>query len=143
MTAGITGPFILAMDVTGLEDFATIGFLRQPSAALSLAASRLRQLKPDSEGFGNCIRLLAKNVSGLCVFQNRRTQLLAETIFSLNLAMEWRITVPQTGVLQAVFLVKSLIGLEADGRLFELALQLAGKATLQGLKAESVAVLQK
>jgi hypothetical protein len=136
MTIRQDGSLVLAMDISGLGDFTTVGILREPSAPLAFATRELRDWQAQSGLWTILLHAFATNISGRCIFHDLTAEHSVQTSLSRRLAMDWRISIPETGVMQALFLVNRLVSLDKAMRLFELVLQLAGKPELHPLQAE-------
>jgi hypothetical protein len=134
MNSGRSGKFFLSVNISGLADFSAVGIIREPSLALARKSEALQkgQHIPGTV----VIHALATKIAGRCLFDSAEAENTVRAFFSSRLAAEWQIAIPQAGVLQALFLVARLQSARQPGRLFDLALQLAGKPEFEAVRPD-------
>jgi predicted secreted protein len=113
-----------------------VGIMHEPSAGLVVAILDLQNREADSGLRDVLVHALAAKVAGRCVFQNSKAEFSVRASFSARIVMEWRVTIPWAGVLQALFIVGGLGSVEQPSRLFDIELQLAGKPAFKPLTFE-------
>jgi len=126
---------ILAADFSGSGKYSAVGILRQPSLSLSVAIGDLR-LQQDNPALRNAlIRAVASRVAGRCRIENRLAERALMRCMPMRLTVEWKITIPAIGSLNALFLTTRF---EKAGQtdLFDIVLQLAGRPAFEALPGE-------
>lgn len=126
MTARRPGDFVLSADIAGTGNFIEIGRMHTPSPAFAAAMQDLQNGAANSELREVQEHTIAAHVTGLCVL-GPEIEAALQNFLPARLVSEWRIVLPGTGVLQALFLVTLLRPAKNAPGTLELSLQLAGK----------------
>jgi hypothetical protein len=139
MTAERQGDFVLTADVAGSGHFAPAGTIPIPAPQFASALRDFKGGEADPELRDVLIYALAAKVAGRCVFESPQAAEFAEACFQGRLISEWRISIPGSGILRALFHIVQLERRESDG-IYDIAFRLAGKpefAAVQHENAES------
>jgi hypothetical protein len=136
MSTRRAGDLVLAADMSGFGDFASIGVMREPSMALAACIGELQGGEADENRRPVLVHVIATKIAGRCVIPSVEGEAAAQASLLLGIAVEWRITIPRAGALQALFLVKRLQNVDEPGRIFDMALQLAGKPAYVSFERE-------
>lgn len=115
----------LSADVFGFANFRPIGRLYQPSLAFAQLIETLRNDEATVDEF--LVHALASKIAGRLVFHTIEVENVIRAWNLSRLAAEWRIAIPTLGLIQALFLVARLQMVRETERLFDVALELAGK----------------
>jgi len=106
---------------------------------LSVAIGDLR-LQQDNPALRNAlIGAVASRVAGRCSIENRLAERALMRCVPMRLAVEWRITIPAIGSLNALFLTTRLAK-AGQTELFDIVLQLAGRPFFEALPKEDIEV---
>jgi hypothetical protein len=139
MTAKPPGDFVLTADVAGSGHFVRAGTIPIPAPPFTAALQDFKDAGADPELREVLIYALAVKVAGRCVFESPQAAKIAEACFQSRLISEWRISVPGSGVLQALFRIVQFERAESDG-MYEIAFQLAGKPEFAAIQREIAAI---
>jgi len=135
MTAEPPGDFVLTADVAGSGHFVRAGTIPIPAPAFTAALQDFKDAGADPELREVLTYALAAAVAGRCVFENPRAAKIAEACYQFRLISEWRISIPESGVLQALFHIVQFERMETGG-MYEIAFQLAGKPEFAAMQRE-------
>ncbi len=127
MTGIPPGDPILSADISVTGNFIAVGTMRAPGPALAAAIRDLQDGPADPELLEIAVYTLASNAFGVCALDSSGTAQVLRAWLEAQLAAGWRIEIPGTGRLQALFLVTRFEPVQDDGRTFALGLRLAGK----------------
>jgi hypothetical protein len=126
MKSGEAAGFILAADLAGSGIFADIGTMLEPGTEFAASIRDLGSDEAKTELGEVLVYAAAGAPSGSCIFDNRQAEKALRDCFEAQLISEWRITFPELGKLQALYIVRRLQATDARG-CYRLELQLAGK----------------
>ncbi len=131
----IRGGFVLAADISACGNFVTVGSIPSPSPAFLAAVQDLQNRAADPEMREILTYSLALNAGGACILASDGIDRALRACFLARLAIEWRIAIPGTGVLQALFITARFEPDSNAAGAFDVALQLAGKPELHACEA--------
>ena len=134
MTTSPGSELTLAADFSCSGLFSTVGSIREPSLALSVAVKDLMTYRDNPELRPVIVHVLASRIAGRCSIRGSHNKRALSDCLAGRIAIEWKITVPAIGCVLGVFLVTRFdkAGLPD---LFNLALQLAGKPSFEAAAA--------
>jgi Phage tail tube protein len=135
MTAEPPSAFVLTADVAASGHFVRAGTIPIPAPAFATALKAFKDCELDSELREVLIYALAVKVAGRCVFESAQAANIAEACFQSRLISEWRISIPGSGVLQALFHIVRFERADGDG-VYDIAFQLAGKPEFAAMPRE-------
>ena len=104
MTASLASDAILAADISASGDFIAVG--RRPAQAPRWQPPRgtwPQSLDPDRLNIA--VYSLASNAFGLCVLDGGDIEAILQACLATQLVAVWRLEIPGTGLLQALFTV--------------------------------------
>lgn len=130
MTTSPASELILAADFSCSGLFSTVGAIREPSLALSVAVKDLATYQDNPELRPVVVHVLASRIAGGCHIRGSHIRRALSDCLAGRIALEWKITVPAIGCILGVFLVTRL-DKAGQPNLFNLALQLAGKPSFE------------
>jgi hypothetical protein len=129
------GDFVLTADVAGSGHYVRAGTIPIPAPPFTSALQDLKNGEADPELRETLIYALAAKVGGRCVFESSQAAGIAEACFRAGLISEWRVSIPGSGVLQALFQIVLFAPTGNDG-MYEIAFQLAGKPEFAAVQCE-------
>ena len=130
MTTSLASELTLAADFSCSGLFSTVGAIREPSLALSVAVKDLLTYRENPELRPVVVHVLASRIAGRCSIRGSHIRRALSDCLTSRIAIEWKITVPAIGCVLGVFLVTRL-DKAGPPDLFNLALQLAGKPSFE------------
>jgi len=135
MTAEPPGDFVLTADVAGSGNFVRAGTIPAPAPAFVAALEDFKDAGADLESREILIHSLAAKVAGRCVFESLQAAKFAKACFQYRLISEWRISIPGSGILQALFHIVQFQSTESDCT-YDIAFQLAGRPEFAAMQRE-------
>ncbi len=129
---------VLAADIFGTGVFVAIGIIHEPAIGLAAAIRELENGQADPYVRTVLVNALAARISGHCIIRSAEAEAVAQASLLGQIVMEWRISIPKTGTVQALFVVKKLVGMGTPLRRFDLALQLAGRPAFTPLQQKEL-----
>lgn len=117
---------ILAADMAGTGQFTPAGSIREPSLALATAIKDFQDKEADADRRNALIYAIGSRIAGRCMLASPEIAIIVEAWVSARIVAEWRITMPGTGIVQALFLPTRLQPAGNVAGQFDFALQLAG-----------------
>lgn len=132
----VRGGFVLSADIPATGRFVPIGIMSAPCRPFLDAVQDLQNNAGDPLASETLAYALASNVAGLTVFAAASSQMALRACLFARLVSEWRIAIPNVGILQALFMIGRFEAAPHAEGAFELALRLAGKPELLAEEAE-------
>lgn len=137
MMTSPTSELYLAADFSCSGHFSVVGTVREPSLALSVAIRDLQAHCGNVELKAAVVHVLATRVAGRSSILGPHIRRTLGDCLTRRIALEWKIMVPATGTVRALFLVTRL-DKAGPSDFYNLALQLAGKPSFECAEAMKV-----